>query len=85
MTSFSTPSPQIILKIVRKSDGNAMFMNIPENANHKVSFIKGHVKESFCKRKRFHLYYHHKHIRSWHHLRHYGITSKVHNIEIIVA
>ena len=83
--SFSTPSPQILLKITRKSDGKTLCMNIPENANHKVRFIKTHLKYNFHPRGKFHLYYRNRHIKSRHKLRYYGITSEQRNIEILLA
>jgi hypothetical protein len=83
--SFSIPSSQIIIKIIRQSDGKTMSMNITENENHKVAFIKSHIKHLFHPHKKFHLYYKNQHIKSRHKLRYYGITSQIRNIEIIVA
>jgi len=83
--SFSVPSPQILVKIIRKSDGKTLSMNITENANHKVEFIKNHVKNTFHPRGKFHLYYQNRHIKSRRELRYYGITSQTRNIEIILA
>jgi hypothetical protein len=83
--SFSIPSSQIIIKIVRRSDGKTMSMNITENENHKVKFIKSHIKNIFHSNRKFHLYYKGRHIKSRHKLRYYGITSQEKNIEIVVA
>ena len=83
--SFSNPSPQIILRIVRKSDGKTMSMNIAENENREVKFVKSHLKHLFHPRQKFHLYYKGQHIKSRHKLRYYGITSNEPNIEIILA
>ncbi len=83
--TFSAPSPQIIVKIIRKSDGKQLSMNITENNNHKVQFIKNHVKNTFHPRGKFHLYYQNRHIKSRHKLSYYGITSQTRNIEIILA
>jgi hypothetical protein len=82
--SFSISSPQIILRITRKSDGKTMSMNIFENENHKVRFVKTQLKQSFHPNGKFHLYYKGRHIKSRHDLRYYGITSNVRNIEIIL-
>jgi hypothetical protein len=83
--SLSTPSPQIRIRIVRKSDGKTMSMNIAENDNRRVEFIKSHVKHMFHTNGKFHLYYKNQHIKSRHKLRYYGITSQVPSVEIIVA
>lgn len=83
--SFSIPAAQIVVKIIRKSDGKHISMNINENENRKVKFIKTHVKHLFHQKKKFHLYYKNHQIKSRHKLRYYGITSQVQNIEIIVA
>lgn len=82
---FSTPSPQILLTIIRKSDGKILHMNIPQNADHKVRFIKTHLKNTFHPRGKFHLYYRNHHIKSRNKLRYYGITSEQRNIEILLA
>ncbi len=83
--TVSISSSQIIVKIIRKSDGKQLSMNIPENANHKVQFIKSHVKNTFHSRGKFHLYYQNRHIKSRHELRYYGITSQIRNIEIFLV
>ncbi|CAF1192744.1 unnamed protein product [Adineta steineri] len=82
--SLSRASPQIILRIIRKSDGKTMSMNIPENDNRKVEFIKTQLKHTFHPHGKFHLYYKGRHIKSRHKLCYYGITSNQHNIEIIL-
>ncbi|UJR08436.1 hypothetical protein I4U23_012706 [Adineta vaga] len=82
--SFSIPSPQIILRIIRKSDGKSMSIHIAENENRKVEFIKSQLKHTFHPHGKFHLYYKGRHIKSKHKLRYYGITSAVRNIEIIL-
>jgi len=83
--SFSFSSAQIIVKIIRRSDGKSISMNINENEKHRVKFIKTHVKHLFRMNKKFHLYYKNRHIKSRHKLSYYGITSQESNIEIIVA
>lgn len=83
--SYIKPSPQILVKIIRKSDGKILSMNIPENANHKVRFIKTHLKNTFHPHGKFHLYYQNQHIKSRHKLVYYGITSDRRNIEIVLA
>lgn len=82
--SFSIPSPQIILRIVRKSDGKTMSMNIAENENRKVRFVKSQLKHLFHPHGKFHLYYNGQHIKSRHRLSYYGITSAERQIEIIL-
>jgi hypothetical protein len=82
--SFPTSSPQIILRITRKSDGKTMSMNIAENENHKVRFVKSQLKHLFHPNGMFHLYYKNRHIKSRHELRYYGITSKEPHIELIL-
>lgn len=83
--SFSYSSSQIIVRIVRKSDGKSIWMNINENEKPRVKFIKTHVKHLFRMNKKFHLYYKNRHIKSRHKLSYYGITSEQSNIEIIAA
>ena len=82
--SFGQPSPQLILRIIRKSDGKTMFMNIAENENRTVDFVKSHLKHIFHPHGKFHLYYKGRHIKSRHKLRYYGITSAERNIEIFL-
>jgi len=82
--SFSISSPQIILRIIRKSDGKTMSMNIAENENRKVKYIKTQLKNLFHPHHKFHLYYKNRHIKSRHKLSYYGITSAERNIEIIL-
>ena len=82
--SFSISSPQIILHIIRKSDGKSMSMNISENENRKVRFVKTQLKHLFHPHGKFHLFYKGQHIKSRHKLHYYGITSAEHNIEIIL-
>jgi hypothetical protein len=83
--SLSTPSPQIRIRIVRKSDGKSMSMNIAESDNRKVKFIKSHVQHMFHTTGKFHLYYKNRHIKSRHKLSYYGITSQIPTVEIILA
>jgi hypothetical protein len=82
--SFSIPAPQIVLRIVRKSDGKTISMHIPEHENPKVKYVKTQLKNLFHPRGKFHLYYNGRHIKSRHKLIYYGITSALHNIEIIL-
>ncbi len=83
--SLSIPSSKIIiLRIIRKSDGKKMSMNISESENRKVEFIKSQLKNLFHPHGKFHLYYKGRHIKSRHKLCYYGITSKESNIEIIL-
>lgn len=83
MSSF-IPSAQIILRIVRKKDGKTISMNITENENRKVRYVKSQLKNLFHPHGKFHLYYKNRHIKSRHKLRYYGITSVERNIEIIL-
>ncbi|CAF1195975.1 unnamed protein product [Adineta ricciae] len=82
--SLPTSSRQIVLRIVRKRDGKNMWMNIAEDENRKVGFIKSHLKHTFHPHGKFHLYYKGRHIKSRHELSYYGITSAIRNIEIIL-
>ena len=82
--SFAISSPQIILRIVRRSDGKSIAMNISENENRTVKYVKSQLKHLFHPHEKFHLYYKNRHIKSRHKLRYYGITSAEHNIEIIL-
>jgi hypothetical protein len=82
--SFSISSPQIILRIIRRSDGKSISMNISENENRTVKYVKSQLKHLFHPRGKFHLYYKGQHIKSRHKLRYYCITSAEHNIEIIL-
>ncbi len=82
--SYSTPSPQIILRISRKSDGKTMSMNITENENRRVKYVKSQLRHLFHPHGKFRLYYKGRHIKSRHKLRYYGITSAERNIEIIL-
>ncbi|CAF0887132.1 unnamed protein product [Rotaria sordida] len=78
-------SRQIILRIVRKSDGKTMTMNIPEHDNRKVKYIKSQLTHLFHPHGKFRLYYKGRHIKSRHRLSYYGITSQQSNIEIILV
>ncbi|CAF1322775.1 unnamed protein product [Rotaria sordida] len=80
-----TSSRQIILRIVRKSDGKTMTMNIPEHDNRKVKYIKSQLKHLFHPHGKFCLYYKGRHIKSRHRLSYYGITSQQSNIEIVLV
>jgi len=80
--SLPVPSPQIILRITCKSDGKTISMNISENENRKVKYVKSQLKHLFRIHRKFHLYYKGQHIKSRHKLHYYGITSTQHNIEI---
>ncbi len=80
--SLSVPSSQIILRITCKSDGKTISMNISENENRKVKYVKSQLKHLFRIHRKFHLYYNGRHIKSRHKLHYYGITSTQHNIEI---
>lgn len=82
--SVFIPSPQIILRIIRKCDGKTMSMNIAENENRQVRFIKSQLKHLFHRHGKFHLYYKGQHIKSRHRLSYYGITSAERDIEIIL-
>ena len=82
---LATPSPQIILRIVRKDDGKMMQMNIPENKNYRVKYVKLHLQQSFHSHGKFHLFYKGRHIKSRHKLSYYGITADQPNIELILA
>lgn len=82
--SLPIPSRQIILRIIRKRDGKSMCMNIAEDENRKVGFIKSHLKHTFHPYGKFHLYYKGRHIKSRHTLSYYGITGAVRNIQIIL-
>ncbi|CAF4929152.1 unnamed protein product [Rotaria magnacalcarata] len=70
--SIPTPSRQIIIRIVRKSDGKTMSMNIAENENHKVKFIKSELKRLFHTNGKFRLFYQNRHIKSRHKLAYYA-------------
>jgi hypothetical protein len=59
-------------------------MNINENENRRVKFVKSHLKNLFHPNQKFHLYYKGRHIKSRHKLSYYGITSAERNIEIIL-
>lgn len=83
--SIGIVSHQIHIRIVRKSDGKTMSMNIAECENRRVEYIKSHIKNLFHPHGKFHLYYKNQHIKSRHKLLYYGITSQVPNIEIILA
>ncbi|CAF4591898.1 unnamed protein product, partial [Rotaria sp. Silwood2] len=82
--SIVRPPRQIIIQIVRKSDGKTMKMNIGENDNRKVKYIKSQLKHLFHPHGKFRLYYNGKHIKSRHKISYYGITSNQSNIEIIL-
>ncbi|CAF4122421.1 unnamed protein product [Rotaria sp. Silwood2] len=83
MSIVSSPR-QIIIQIVRKSDGKTMKMNIAETDNRKVKYIKSQLNHLFHPYAKFRLYYNGKHIKSRHKLSYYGITSNQSNIEIIL-
>ncbi|CAF2534987.1 unnamed protein product [Rotaria sp. Silwood2] len=76
---------QIILRITRKSDGKTTAMNISENENRRVKYVKSHLKHLFHPHGKFHLYYKGRHIKSRHKLSYYGITSQQENIEITLV
>jgi hypothetical protein len=82
--SFSTASPQIILRIIRRSDGKSISMNITENENRTVKYVKTQLKHLFHPHGKFHLYYKGRHIKSRHKLRYYDITSAENDVEIIL-
>ncbi len=78
--SFSIPSSQIILRLIWKSDGKTMSMNIAENEDHKVEYVKSQVKHLFHLNGKFHLHYNGRHKLSY-----YDTTSTQSNLEIILA
>lgn len=84
MSHISCASPHIILRIIRKSDGKTMSMNVLETDNRTVKFVKTHLKQLFHPYGRFHLYYKGQKMKSRHHLRHYGITSAERHVEIVL-
>lgn len=83
--SFSIASSQIFLKLTQKSNGRTISINIAENQNYKVKYLKNHVKELFRPKKKFRLYYKNRHIKSRHKLIYYDITSQIQNIEIMIV
>ena len=83
MMSILAP-PQLILNIVRRSNGQSLTIHFPDNDNLTVKFIKNHVKKLFGLNRKFHLYYRGRHIKSRRKLKYYGITSEINNIDIVV-
>lgn len=80
----ATVSKQIIIRIIRKCDGRSMSMNIAENEQRRVKFIKSELKRLFHPHGKFRLYYKGRHIRSRHKLSYYGITSHEPYIDILL-
>ena len=81
----SSGSRQILLRITRRSDGKAIFMNIAEHDNQSVKFIKTHLRQKFHPHETFRLYYNGRHIKSRHLLSYYGLTSDQGQIELILV
>ncbi|CAF3628503.1 unnamed protein product [Adineta steineri] len=77
-------TPDTANTTIESQHGKTMSMNIPENDNRKVEFIKTQLKHTFHPHGKFHLYYKGRHIKSRHKLCYYGITSNEHNIQIIL-
>jgi hypothetical protein len=79
------PSPQMIVTLRHKSNGHEIRINIAENNHLKVEFLKSHARQIFRLENKFHLHYQGRRIRSGKTLKHYGITSEVKYIEILIV